>query len=179
MAFNDVNGNQMLEAGESPLSGVVVSLSSNGIQPAALHVVITTTTDANGAYVFENLDPSRRYILEVTAPAGYALSDANVTTDAVDSDPDPVTGRTGAFDVAVGANNTCDAGLVQLGSVGGLVWNDLNGNSTRDAGEVLLSIKNISRPFNSCRTGCIFPSLFIVILAPAALSAMSSCSQTG
>ena len=27
--------------------------------------------------------------------------------------------------------------------------------------------------------GCIFPSLFIVILAPAALSAMSSCSQTG
>jgi len=25
--------------------------------------------------------------------------------------------------------------------------------------------------------GCIFPSLFIVILAPAALSAMSSCSQ--
>jgi len=26
--------------------------------------------------------------------------------------------------------------------------------------------------------GCIFPSLFIVILAPAALSAMSSCSQT-
>ena len=27
--------------------------------------------------------------------------------------------------------------------------------------------------------GCIFPSLFIVILAPAALSALSSCSQTG
>ena len=27
--------------------------------------------------------------------------------------------------------------------------------------------------------GCIFPSLFIVILAPAALSAMSSCAQTG
>jgi tight adherence protein C len=26
--------------------------------------------------------------------------------------------------------------------------------------------------------GCIFPSLFIVILAPAALSAMSSCSGT-
>ena len=27
--------------------------------------------------------------------------------------------------------------------------------------------------------GCIFPSLFIVILAPAALSAMSSCAATG
>jgi tight adherence protein C len=26
--------------------------------------------------------------------------------------------------------------------------------------------------------GCIFPSLFIVILAPAALSAMSSCAGT-
>jgi tight adherence protein C len=26
--------------------------------------------------------------------------------------------------------------------------------------------------------GCIFPSLFIVILAPAALSAMASCSGT-
>ena len=132
--WSDSDADGVQDAGETGMAGIAVSLFDEaGI------LLGTTTSDATGAYLFDALDPAKRYYLEFTAPAGYGFSDANVTTDDTDSDPDLVTGRTTTFDVAVGANATWDAGLVQLGSIGGVVWNDLNGNSQRDAEETVLN----------------------------------------
>ncbi len=70
VTFNDVNGNQLLDAGELPLPNVVVSLSSGGNQPAALQAVITTTSDINGNYAFTNV-AAGGYTLNAASPASY------------------------------------------------------------------------------------------------------------
>ena len=99
----------------------------------------STVTNGEGQYAFSNLNADLQYYLEFTAPAGYGWTTANAAADSRDSDPDPMTGRTAAFNVAVGSNNDWDAGLVRLGTIGGTVFNDANGDGDRDDGEGALS----------------------------------------
>ncbi|NID13852.1 SdrD B-like domain-containing protein, partial [Fibrivirga algicola] len=71
--------------------GVVVTLYQNG------SVVATTTTDVNGLYSFTGLTPgsSNSYAVGFTAPAGLSATAPLSGTDAsLDSDADPITGRT-------------------------------------------------------------------------------------
>jgi len=55
--FLDANGDDALQGGETLLPGYTVELRSNG------NLIATTTTDANGAYAFEELDPDLTYDL--------------------------------------------------------------------------------------------------------------------
>ena len=76
-------------------------------------VVATTTTNGAGQYVFLNVTPGNYSVL-IERPAGFAFSPSNQgADDTVDSDVDPVTGRSGV--VAVPADQDVagpDAGLV-------------------------------------------------------------------
>ena len=113
---------------------------------AAGGTVGTTTTNAAGEYLFENLDPGT-YRVRFEAPAGQegnflrTVKDAG-TNDAVDSDADVTTGETGNYTLAAGDRNlTVDSGWypkpivpVKL-CVGDFVWNDTNDNGVQDAGE--------------------------------------------
>ena len=105
--WNDVNANGIQDAGEAGIPNVTVHLLDSGGA-----VIGTTTTDANGLYHFTNLVPGT-YSVEFVPPAGYVISPANQgANDAVDSDADTVTGRTGNYTLAAGqTNNTVDAGL--------------------------------------------------------------------
>ncbi len=92
------------------------------------------TTGADGSYLFDDL-PLGDYQVRFTASAGTTLSPQNAgSDDAVDSDADPASGRTGTITLTADApdNMTVDAGVVPpppvRGSIGDLVWSDTDGD---------------------------------------------------
>jgi uncharacterized repeat protein (TIGR01451 family) len=66
--FEDQNHNGVREAGEPLLSGVTITLTGTAS--------LTTTTDASGAYSFNNLSPGAYSVTE-TDPSGYISSTPN------------------------------------------------------------------------------------------------------
>ncbi|WP_374241629.1 SdrD B-like domain-containing protein, partial [Zoogloea sp.] len=127
----DKNANGVQDAGEAGLAGVTVKLLNS-----AGSVVATTTTDANGNYLFNNLTPGD-YSAQVVAPTGYFISAKDQGgNDATDSDFDPTTGKTISTTLVAGENDlSWDAGLYQKASIGDKVWADCNNNGLQDAGE--------------------------------------------
>src|SRR5262245_58962487 len=70
--WRDDNGNGIQNAGEPGIAGVTVKL----IGPTG---TLTTTTDANGKYSFDNtnLPASSTYWFQIVLPTGYTLSPLN------------------------------------------------------------------------------------------------------
>jgi hypothetical protein len=139
-AWHDVNRNGKQEANEPGIPNVVVSLHKieNGFE----NQIASTTTDAFGYYIFNNLDEGR-YRIQFLSVTGLTrtLQDVN-GSDAVDSDAAAADGKTGTYTLFAGRRNlTVDAGYfgtVQqnlVGALGDKVWNDANNNGTQDAGE--------------------------------------------
>ncbi len=105
--WNDVNQNGIQDNGEAGITNVTVKLYN------CLGVLVnTTTTDVNGIYHFNNV-PAGDYYVEFTAPSGYVFSSQNQgSNDNIDSDVDPLTGKTACKTFAGGTNdNSNDAGL--------------------------------------------------------------------
>jgi len=145
----DFNQNGIQDPSEFGVPNQTVSLlDSNG------KLLATDITDANGLYFFGNLQPGSYIIEVVTQPAGWMFTQPFQGADPkLDSDVNPVTGRTGLIPLAAGEINLdIDAGLIKTLSVvlGDFVWNDLNCNGIQDPGEPglqgvtvnLLDVKN-------------------------------------
>ena len=151
---DDANGNLTLDlaiCGRSNLGDFVFNdLNKNGIQnsnePGIKNVKVTltypdgtstsTTTDADGKYLFINLGPGVHKVT-FTTPTGFDASPANEgTNDAIDSDP--VNGTVSVTVAADVDNLTIDAGFnktpVKL-TLGNQVWNDKDGDGRRDGNE--------------------------------------------
>ena len=130
--FNDEDQDGIQDDGEEGVAGVVVNLlDCEGNELA------TTTTDANGNYLFADLDPEVDYIVEFELPDGYEFSPADAGgDDALDSDAG-ADGRTPCTDLAPGENNpTLDAGIfVPRASLGDTVFNDEDQDGIQDDGE--------------------------------------------
>ncbi|MFV0386338.1 SdrD B-like domain-containing protein, partial [Paracoccus sp. (in: a-proteobacteria)] len=133
----DANKNGTLDAGEGRAQGVTVQL----INPTTGAVIATQVTDANGNYLFSNLNAGN-YQVKFVAPNGYEFTtQSTVAADAVNNDSDAGTGGlTGTINLSIGeAERDVDAGLVQkdtgTASLGDTVWYDANKNGTLDAGE--------------------------------------------
>jgi protocatechuate 3,4-dioxygenase beta subunit len=137
LVFNDLNGNGLQDAGEPGVSGVTVTLYDGA--GVAIPGVPPQVTDASGNYLFTNLPPGTYTVGFTNLPTGTTLTTANQGgNDAVDSDADPTTGRTGPITLAAGDTNlTVDAGIrTTTGvTVGNFVWRDNNSNGIQDAGE--------------------------------------------
>lgn len=105
----DTNANGIQESGEPGLAGVTVKL----LDKTGTQVLATTTTNANGNYLFSNLAPDL-YVVEFVLPgAGYYFSPKLVGGNpAIDSDADPNTGRTNLIELDAGEDDlTVDAGI--------------------------------------------------------------------
>jgi SdrD B-like domain/Secretion system C-terminal sorting domain len=141
--WNDINKDGIQNIGESPISGVTVTLyNAVGIS------IATTVTDANGKYKFENLVPGT-YSVGISPPVGYVISPTDITgatlnannaADFTDSDISSTTGRTANVNLVAGENNPgLDAGLFLqdpfLGAIGNFVWNDINHDGLQNFGE--------------------------------------------
>ena len=130
--WRDDNGDGVQEDGEPGVSGVTVILhDANGKE------VARTTTDANGAYSFDDL-PFGDYTVQFQAPDGTHFTTQGAGSDpSKDSDADPSTGSTSTITLTPQhpIDDDVDAGLIQRGSLGDKVWFDSNGDGIQDSGE--------------------------------------------
>lgn len=128
----DADENGLQNNNEAGRTGVTVRLLD-----AANALVASATTDNNGAYSFSNLD-NGQYSIEVVLPSGYLFSTKDVgADDALDSDADPLTGRTAQIALSdEQPTGDLDAGLViNYGTITGRVYDDLNANGQYNDGE--------------------------------------------
>ncbi len=140
--WEDLDGDGVQDAGEPGIPGVPVTLTVTWPNSSGT-TTLKTTTDASGFYSFANLLQDEDYpasggagqptlSVSITAPAGYASSPQNATTEDLDSDNpagEPAAATKGS------ANNIYDFGLVRNGTIGNYVWLDEDGDGDQDAGE--------------------------------------------
>jgi uncharacterized repeat protein (TIGR01451 family) len=129
--WNDRNANGVQEAGELGIAGVTVNLL-DGVGT----VVASTVSGPGGVYAFAGVTPGTYQVEAITA-GSTRRSPSGVGGDpALDSDGSPLNGRTAPFSVAAGeSNTTIDFGLYRPMTLGNTVWNDINRDGFRDAGE--------------------------------------------
>lgn len=130
--WNDLNANGIQETNEPGFAAVTVTLYDENT-----NVVASILTDAFGGYLFTNLVPGI-YSVGFMPPVGYVFAPQDQgSDDLVDSDPDPVTGRTTPTLLSPGEQDVSwDAGLYARASVGDYVWLDININGIQDVNEV-------------------------------------------
>ncbi len=157
--YNAANRNNGIQdPGEPGVPGVTMTLYNVGPDGVRGNAddgpTLTTKTDANGYYVFPNLDPSK-YIVSATPISGYALSPKDVTAgnpggNTKDNDFGAGTGFFAGSYVSslvelkptaggVTRDMTIDLGIyystTNLNSLGDKVWNDVNKDGLQTAGE--------------------------------------------
>ena len=128
----DRDGDGIEEAGEASRAGVPVILLDGFGNPTGR----TTTTDANGEYIFEDL-VTGLYSVQFVTPAGERLTLRDIgTDDTVDSDANPLNGKTAAVLVLPGeVTRDLDAGLYIPASLGDRVFHDLDADGVQDGNE--------------------------------------------
>ena len=138
LVWYDLDADGIQDAGEAGVAGVSVSLYDYTNN----RLLDTTTTDAAGAYLFDNLPPGDYYVIFGlnTLPPGFSVTAVDQGgNDDADSDANQTTGQTGnTGPLSAGQQNlTLDMGLVPTGvvSVGDRVWYDLDRDGVQDAGE--------------------------------------------
>ncbi|MEM1333306.1 MAG: SdrD B-like domain-containing protein, partial [Actinomycetota bacterium] len=120
VVWHDLDADGVQDAGEPPLSGVTVTATGPGLPVGG----ISRTTDVNGHYLFANLDAGT-FTVTVTGatgdlPAGWDSSTGGYVQ----------TVTLGMDDIV----DTVDFGFHPQGSIGDLVFEDVNGNGVYDAG---------------------------------------------
>ncbi len=131
--WSDTDNNSKQDAGEPPVSGVSVSLYLNACSDNGV-LVATTSTDANGKYMFEKL-VAGNYFVKFQLPNGASFTQPLAGTDrAIDSDANIDTGCSNKVVLPYAGNDiTIDAGIStpQL-SLGNRVFLDSNQNGKDD-----------------------------------------------
>jgi protocatechuate 3,4-dioxygenase beta subunit len=155
----DENADGIQDADEPGIAGVTVALLDENGAPVTdpnTGDPITATTDADGNYLFADLDPGNYSVL-ITPPAWQGLlqspvqvanAENNNNTDSnIASTPAEGAFQSGVITLTSGGeptndgdadNNTnlsVDFGLVQPASVGNFIWLDENSDGIQDAGE--------------------------------------------
>lgn len=127
------NNNGIQNNGETPVSGVTVSLLD-----ASNNLVATAITGAKGTYLFDNLIPSSYTIQFATIPNGVKWTTSNQGgNDMLDSDAIPTGATTadgGTYTVLAGENKeAADAGLIPPASLSGMAFMDGKANFVNTA----------------------------------------------
>ncbi len=137
--WNDMDGDGVQDAGENGLSGVTVTLTGDLDHDGQADDTITTTTDANGHYSFDNLFLGA-YTVAVdpaTLPAGtsqtHDLDDPQTTT------PNTPNSASVTLDAANPVNNDVDFGYNSKGTIGDTIWYDADSDGIQDPGELGLA----------------------------------------
>lgn len=107
---------------------------------AAGTVLAQAMTDVNGAYAFEGLAPGR-YTVRFTAPqaCGFSATERTVMRGGVQESDEHIAASKPIVLASGAVVDTADAGIVRLGSVSGIIWEDSNADCAMDAQEKALS----------------------------------------
>jgi uncharacterized repeat protein (TIGR01451 family) len=124
--WNDVNGNGVINAGESGISGVTISLyrdvNANGVYDPGIDTLsATTTTGATGSYSFPSNTPASYLVIE-TDPSGYVSTTSNIV---------PLIVAPGNTKIA----NFGESSTLPSGTIAGVVFLDANTSGAQNAGE--------------------------------------------
>lgn len=154
----DLDNDNLQDANEPAVANVTVQLYTS-----ANVLVATTTTDAFGYYIFNNVTPGNYYVKFSNIPAGYNFISADAgTNDYIDSDVNGANGAgtTSTFTVLADFNYTqYDAGIratTALNSLGDYVWYDLNKNGIQDGTEA--GVPGIVVTLYNATTGAVIKS---------------------
>ena len=124
-------------------NGVGIAGATVELLDAGNNVVATTTTDANGDYLFDDVtagDYSVRFVQPGVAFDG--VSPQNQGDDASDSDGNPTTLTTAPVTVPAGVTvRDVDQGFFKMipAIIGNRVWDDVDGDGRQDKGEAGLA----------------------------------------
>jgi hypothetical protein len=138
----DANRNGIQDTGEAGVAGINVVLTGAGADGAfgtADDVFRTTTTNAQGNYLFDDL-ASGQYRVTFNAGTTYTFTGADRgSNDAADSDAN-ASGATGVVQLGIGEHDlTVDAGLVlrdtNTAKLGDRLWYDADRDGVQDTGE--------------------------------------------
>lgn len=134
-AFQDTNGNGIFDASEPPMQGVtirVLDATPGGSFGAEL---ATTITDAQGFYEFSSLRVGNYMVVEVipanmiqttaNPPGFFNFTEQSIALGTFIGTPPP----------GVTVEPRLNFGNFTRGSIGGVKFEDRNGNGTREAGE--------------------------------------------
>lgn len=149
--WNDSNNNGIQDGGEGGVSNVIMELyTANNTGSPVGTALAKDTTDGSGLYKFTNLVKGAYVVKLVTSslPSGSILSSKKDTgsDDKIDNDFDNTTGLSqritlnpdsASVDALKKDNLTIDAALYNpLGSIGDLVWKDVDNDGVKDIDEV-------------------------------------------
>jgi cyclophilin family peptidyl-prolyl cis-trans isomerase len=144
--FRDFNNNGTLNGPDAAISGVTVSVSGG-----ALTTPVTATTDTSGNFSLTGL-AAGTYTLTATPPTGTVAGKSTAGS------PSGTGGTTGTI-TAITLTENQDATGYRFGVVpnalttGGTIFNDANGNGTRDTGEVGIAGVTVTLTGTSILTG--------------------------
>ena len=127
--WEDLNNNGLQDDGATGIDSVIVQLTwlgPDGILGTTDDVIYTDTTDANGAYQFNNL-PMGNFEVMVLDGSGTVLDGLTNTTGGNTT--------TTTLPALNPIDLTQDFGYVDSVNVGDFTWIDLNGNGIFDSGE--------------------------------------------
>lgn len=134
--YEDDNNNGVKEDGEKGIKNVIVTLYVVGEDGKAT-VVDAQTTDEEGYYKFDNLDPGKTYVIRETQPTEYYDG-----KDAVGTIFGTTVGALGDNDEIVnidlpqnGQGVHYDFGELRPGSISGYVYVDNNNNGIKESDE--------------------------------------------
>ncbi|MFA7419747.1 MAG: SdrD B-like domain-containing protein [Melioribacteraceae bacterium] len=129
----DTDKDGVQDSGENGVQNVTVKLYD-----CSNNLIGTKTTDANGLYLFADLNPGSYYV-KFELPSGYLFTTKDATDDDKDSDADISTGKTICTDLVAGEDDlTWDAGIYQeacKNKIGDYVWHDTDVDGIQDATE--------------------------------------------
>jgi hypothetical protein len=143
----DANRDGIQDGNEAGIAGVVLTITKpdgSAVTNVYGDPVTTTTTDANGLYLFTDLQLGQ-YVVTVTPPAGFIPTLTGAGTNATDSSTTTATSTN--LTTNGDSDPTLDFGFVKPKvSVGNYVWLDTNRDGIQDNGEagiagVVLTIK--------------------------------------
>ena len=112
---------ELSKRGEGGLTAVTVQLQTTGGS-----VVETKTTSANGEFLFSSVDPGS-YLVVATTPTGFS----------------PTNPTTASVSIGSGGSTSTSFGFQGQGTVSGTIFNDVNGDGSRQAGEPGISGQTI------------------------------------
>ena len=135
--WHDLDGDGIQESGEPGIEGVTVNIYNDDAD-----LILTTTTDASGFFLFENIYPDE-YFVEFIDPDGYTLTSADQGgNDNLDSDVTNAViiqdggSTTGLFTISSGENQlSIDAGYYICVPIGETVWYDVDTDNVEDPTE--------------------------------------------
>ncbi|MBI1314193.1 S8 family serine peptidase [bacterium] len=129
ISFTDANVDGVFGSGETVNAGRTIFLDANG-NGIADDSELSTITDANGQFVFNDLPAETTYVVREELPSGIAATSPRTLSEAT-----VLLGAAGTVDLALGSVDAAALGETADGEVSGVVFDDVNGNGSQDTGE--------------------------------------------